>query len=196
MMTPLTLTALLLVSTAQETPSRSATPPAGVRLAQSPLATRRLLLGDQPELRAEPSRPARLVAQINDGPSSTSVYDFNASHEMKLPDINPWIPTAVGGVLLVGGGVCWGLAKGIEGSIRSGKPDFTPEQLDAQVERGRLLEKVGWGVGLTGAAVLGVTAAIVLVRNNTTHQEIPNVVLAPVPVPGGAITSIAGTFPG
>lgn len=74
-----------------------------------------------------------------------------------------WIPALVGGALLAGGGVTFGIAKSQEGLISRGDASITTREQLASLERAApLLQTIGFGVGAAGIAalLLGVSFAI------------------------------------
>ncbi len=74
-----------------------------------------------------------------------------------------WIPALVGGALLAGGGITFGIAKSQEGLIsRADKSITTREQLASLERDAPILQTIGFGVGAAGIAalLLGVSFAL------------------------------------
>lgn len=193
-MISLPLTLMMLASAplgSSGAPSLAVPPSAeGVRLIHSTQASRRLLLGAL----AMADQPPPPLNSPSDIAPSRDVFAFQETSQPSI-NISPWIPMGIGGALVVGGGVCWGLAKSIEGSLRGGQTQFgSVEELDQKVAQGKLLEKVGWGLGITGVLTVGITAAVVGLGPGRAGPSIPN--FSVVPVQGGMVASVAGLIPG
>ncbi len=96
-----------------------------------------------------------------------------------------WLPALGGGLLLVGGGVCYGLARSSEGQLRSGAPSLDP---GAAVARGRLFETLGYTLGAVGLAALATAATFFLWPSAEVRAGV-------VAGPEGAAAVFAGVWP-
>lgn len=197
-MTPLPLVLALVASTPQS-PSLPGSPaPSGadVRLVRSPLAGKSHLLGDF-DAEAAPRR-GTLIAATDEVPDHTvDLLDARNRNQSEV-HISPLIPAIGGAALAAAGAVCWFMAFGIENNLRSGNPTFANgAELDQEVLRGRTLERVGWGLGIAGVAVLAIAAASQFLGGLGAAPSMdsagPNFTF--IPVPGGAITAVVGTLP-
>jgi tetratricopeptide (TPR) repeat protein len=98
------------------------------------------------------------------------------------------LPAAVGGGLLIAGGVMWGLAFSERGKLRSTEPQFaTRDEVQRSASRGRTYQTVGFT--LMGAGVVGLGLAAGLYATG-----------APAPVavsatPEGAAVFVSGRWP-
>jgi tetratricopeptide (TPR) repeat protein len=114
--------------------------------------------------------------------------DVHASRP--APGPSPWIPTAVGGALLAGAGVCAFLEQGVEMRLRSGDPTITTtSQLDGVVREGKAYTTAGVVLAATGAAALGV-AGFMVWRNASVRERV-----SLIPVPSGAAAVWSGSLP-
>jgi tetratricopeptide (TPR) repeat protein len=74
-----------------------------------------------------------------------------------------YLPAIAGGVLVVAGGVSYGLARAEHSRLLDGDPDLrTPEDVRGSVSRGKTLQAVGFGLMGVGVVGLGVSAGMYL----------------------------------
>jgi hypothetical protein len=140
--------------------------------------------------KAPPTPAVAPPAEAPPAPPLVAPLSPDVQASRPAPGPSPWIPTAVGGALLAGAGVCALLEQNVEMRLRSGDPTITTtSQLDGVVRDGRAYTTAGVVLAATGAAALGV-AGLMVWRNASERKRI-----ALIPAPNGAMAVWSGPLP-
>jgi hypothetical protein len=107
--------------------------------------------------------------------------------------LSPWLPAAGGGALLVGGGVLYGLARGLHADLARGEPLLvSPAELSALQARGQAFQVSGLALGAAGVA--GLVLSGVLALQQSAAPATPSVALGAGPGGAGMVV-VQGVLP-
>ncbi len=134
----------------------------------------------EPVAKAEPLEPTRPSASVKppsvvptpQGPQTTVAPPVEEASSGALRS-RAWLPATLGGVLLVGGGVSYALAKGEQSKLRDDDVRLaTPQDVERTVSRGRTYQTVGLSLAGAGILGLGVSAGMYLLGGPSTQDEV------------------------
>ncbi len=145
----------------------------------------------------EPTRGPALAAKEQDTslPAPAEVpappVEVPVVKETPVPSMRraAWIPAAAGSALLIGGGVLYGMAKGIEAQLIAGDAGLIdPEKRRNRIETGRAYQVSGFGLMGAGAVGLAISTGMYLWGDpGKSHITV-------VPTSRGAVAAIGGEF--
>lgn len=141
--------------------------PSVVALDKDRAKQRELLAADASSKAKRPADAPQVVAP--EALPSTSTNRFAGLRQ------KAWMPAAGGGVLLVGGGVLYGLAVAQANALRS--PGFDRTTVADTVSRGRTFEGVGLGLAVGGLLAAGAGGAMYLLDSGPSANAGPELSL-------------------
>jgi hypothetical protein len=84
-----------------------------------------------------------------------------------------WLPAAIGGALLAGGGGFYALAKGEQSKLRGDDASLvTPLDVERSASRGKTYQTVSTGLAGAGVLGLGIAAGMYLLGGPDTPQDL------------------------
>lgn len=145
-------------------------------------------------------RPGQAITQTTPGQKESAIAAVTPEAQLQpapsdeVKGSSPWwIPAAAGGALLAGGGVLFGMSRGVEAKLRNGDASGITDADDLQrtVNQGKTYELSG--IGLMGAGVVGLGVAAGMALFGAGDGE-GKTEVALMPTAQGAAITAAGSF--